>query len=450
MRLRYGLSVLLIGLLWAPTMSLATFTDVEATHENFAAIQWMEGRGVIKGYDDGTFHPEWQVNRAEALKIILLASNIVVDENVAPEAEALFPDVKPDQWFYSYVEKALEMGIVRGYPDGTFRPERTVNWAEMLKMIYLSNGVDPGAVTRSPYPDVNAADWFAPYVSDAKDKNLISINPDGYFHPDWEVVRGDLTEVMYRFSYVEEFDGTVFPLALNWAFYQHPNANVGFQIPFGWKLVTGTNGELVAWYQDDFYYQKGWDRTTPHSAVVSLFWDSNEDALSTPTYFDQVREGLGAYGDIQQTNTVAADDYQALLLEYEGDYESMRDIVVDLPDGFLIVQGTYGKGRLAEQLGTLVREIQSSVRYSEPLPPEEPEAVPEDAVAEARTKIQKDGQGQTTLDLFEDRSLIETDTIGVGTGPVDYFYSEWADVTLKYERSFDVILDIETGQTTAF
>jgi len=67
-----------------------------------------------------------------------------------------------------------------------------------------------------------------------------------------------------------------------------------------------------------------------------------------------------------------------------------------------------------------------------------------------RMNIQVDRKGQQMLDLFEDRNLIETDTIGVGTGPVDYFYSAWADVTLKYERSFDVILDIDEGQTTNF
>ena len=64
--------------------------------------------------------------------------------------------------------------------------------------------------------------------------------------------------------------------------------------------------------------------------------------------------------------------------------------------------------------------------------------------------MQVDGQGKTAISLFSDALMIETDTIGIGTGPVDYYYSAWADVTLKYERSYDILLDLEEGQTTAF
>jgi hypothetical protein len=447
------LPYILTGLLLVPSLALASFTDVPEEHEYFAAVQWMQGRGVIQGYEDGTFKPEGDVNRAEALKIILLASEIDVelpdDEGEgAMVKEDLFPDVKAEQWFYPYVEKALELGIVDGYPDGTFRPEQTVNLAEMLKIIYLANEFEPELVTESPFADVDAEAWFAHYASDAKAKNFVDAESDGFLHPDWKATRGLLTEVMYRYSFVESSDSTVFPMALNWPLYQHPSANMSFQIPFDWTLATGSNHELVAWHEDTLYNQTGWDRTTPHSAVVSIFADANEEGLSTNDYFDQVREGLGAYGELKETSTETAEDYQSLLLEYESPYENMRDIVVAFPEGFVTIQATYGKGRLAEQLAEQIKEIHSSVRYSEA--PVVPELDLDEVMQEARSNIQQDGFGQLTLEFFEDRELIETDTIGVGTGPVDYFYSEWADVTLKYERSFDVVLDIEDGQTSAF
>ncbi|MBU0488531.1 MAG: hypothetical protein KKD31_11345, partial [Bacteroidetes bacterium] len=72
------------------------------------------------------------------------------------------------------------------------------------------------------------------------------------------------------------------------------------------------------------------------------------------------------------------------------------------------------------------------------------------AVEAAMSAIQVDGIGQDVLDLFEDLVLVETDAIGVGTGPVDYFYSPGGNITIKYERSFDVILDVEEDETTAF
>ncbi|MFA4891529.1 MAG: hypothetical protein WC604_04270, partial [Candidatus Gracilibacteria bacterium] len=61
-----------------------------------------------------------------------------------------------------------------------------------------------------------------------------------------------------------------------------------------------------------------------------------------------------------------------------------------------------------------------------------------------------EGAGQTTFGLISDEYIIETDSIGVGTGPIDYYYSPSVDITLKYERAGDVILDYRDGQTTAF
>ena len=52
--------------------------------------------------------------------------------------------------------------------------------------------------------------------------------------------------------------------------------------------------------------------------------------------------------------------------------------------------------------------------------------------------------------LFTDLKLFETDTIGIGTGPVDYYYSALYDTTLKYERSSDTLLAMKQGKTWAF
>jgi len=69
---------------------------------------------------------------------------------------------------------------------------------------------------------------------------------------------------------------------------------------------------------------------------------------------------------------------------------------------------------------------------------------------QAKANILIEGKGQTTIDLLHDAAVFETDNIGVGTGAIDYYYSASMDVSLKYERSSDTILDIETGKTSAF
>jgi len=73
-----------------------------------------------------------------------------------------------------------------------------------------------------------------------------------------------------------------------------------------------------------------------------------------------------------------------------------------------------------------------------------------DFMTDVRSNILTEGVGQTTMDKFSDLVLIETDTIGIGTGPVDYYYSAEYDVTIKYERDSDTILAINDSQGTAF
>jgi hypothetical protein len=65
---------------------------------------------------------------------------------------------------------------------------------------------------------------------------------------------------------------------------------------------------------------------------------------------------------------------------------------------------------------------------------------------EARKNINVQGKGMETIELFNTYELIFTDTLGVGTGPVDYYFLPGANNTIKYERSFDVILDVLIGR----
>lgn len=91
--------------------------------------------GVVEGYRDGTFRPDDPINRAEALKILLLTANL----HPIPHSGALpFSDVSPNEWFTSFIEKALAYQLIEGYGDGTFRPEQPITRAEAAKITYLT------------------------------------------------------------------------------------------------------------------------------------------------------------------------------------------------------------------------------------------------------------------------------------------------------------------------
>lgn len=434
--------------LFKTPMVSASFSDVPETHEHYAAILWLEGRGVIQGYEDGTFKPDQEVTRAEALKIVLLGSGIEVPEVIGFD-EIYYSDIALTDWFTKYVVKATDMEIVKGYDDGNFKPDQTINLAEALKIIMQTNTLTAETPTENPYVDVPFSDWYAGYAALAKTKYLIVADGEGKIYPGKNMMRGDLAEIMYRLSYISENFLEEFPVGMNWPTTVNAAYDITFSIPTGWQKIEGTNGEVILWAQDEANGQASFDRTTPNSARVVMQWDPNTKSLSGEDYFAQIMNGMAGYSNLNSSTTTMI-GFETWSVEYTGSYETFKDFYVEMPEGFLTIQSTYGNGALNEQWGDYISAVLGGLIYTPTEDSGETTLEPIAAVEQARAAIQVDRQGQIILDLFSDLELIETDSIGVGTGPVDYYYSAWGNVTLKYERSFDVILDLAEGNTTSF
>lgn len=134
------------------------YTDAPFVPAEAAGISLLTSIDAISGYPDGTFKPNRTLNRAEFLKIALASYPKI---RVSPsDAEACFPDVSEDDWFSQYVCLAKKRGIIKGYPDGDFKPARTVNYAEALKM--LSEIYEYVAYSAPDEP------WYAGYVRAAQ------------------------------------------------------------------------------------------------------------------------------------------------------------------------------------------------------------------------------------------------------------------------------------------
>ena len=109
------------------------YTDAPFTPAESAGISFLTNLGAVEGNPDGTFRPNRTLNRAEFTKIALSSvPNIRVSVS---DATNCFPDVDLEDWFSRYVCLAEKRGIVQGYPDGLFHPERSVNYAEALKIL---------------------------------------------------------------------------------------------------------------------------------------------------------------------------------------------------------------------------------------------------------------------------------------------------------------------------
>lgn len=179
----------------APEQNMSEFfLDVARTHPNRDAILYLLGRGIVSGYDDGTFKPENPINRAELLKVLLEGAGVTPD---ASKFRACFTDVQ-DEWFARYVCYAKSIGWIDGYPDGWFRPEQYVNKAEAIKMVMNSQHIAlPSLLTADPFIDVPRTEWFAPYVQAAVDMDLLEDNGDS-LKPGDPMTRGSFSETLYR------------------------------------------------------------------------------------------------------------------------------------------------------------------------------------------------------------------------------------------------------------
>lgn len=192
-------------------ISETIFSDVSETHPSYEAIYYLKKHGIIKGYDDGSFRPEKSINRAEALKIILMGANYHFTDDIhfsatTNNAEKKYSDLEKNAWYIPYILKATELKIVSGYSDGTFKPEKGINKAEGLKMILKSNDVSlEENIKESLYIDVPSESWFAIYFQYYKNYHLLEIDENGSVDPAQKLNRGELADLMYRFIKREEF-----------------------------------------------------------------------------------------------------------------------------------------------------------------------------------------------------------------------------------------------------
>lgn len=108
-----------------------------------------------------------------------------------------FPDVKTD-WYAPYVCYAKSFGWVEGYPDGTFKPAQTVNKVEALKMLLNSQRVNIAeTVVSESFNDVKKGDWFAQYVYKAKSLGILE-EIGSLFYPADGMKRGGICENLFR------------------------------------------------------------------------------------------------------------------------------------------------------------------------------------------------------------------------------------------------------------
>lgn len=168
------------------------FTDVSSSHKNATAIKYLKENEIIGGYADGSFQPNKEVSRIEALKMLLLG----LDKGLNPSNEVSFPDTDSNSWYAPYIGRALKLGMVKGYPEGVFKPANPVNRAEYYKILLTAAGAEIKEASSAPFTDVALGTWFTDFVAYAKDKQITDAKTN--FNPSGNVSRAEVAETIYR------------------------------------------------------------------------------------------------------------------------------------------------------------------------------------------------------------------------------------------------------------
>ena len=179
----------------------ATFPDVAVSNAHYQAIQYLKDRLIINGYPDGLFRPDGIVTRAEILKIAANGAGIATDSFAGQNA--VFPDVANNHPLKQYVNWAQTTGIVKGYSDGTFRPEAVVTRGEAAKILLKINNLTPDTPNNYYFLDVPQTLDLAPYIYFSVLKNLVNANGNR-FGTGNGMKRGDVAEMMYLILIIKQ------------------------------------------------------------------------------------------------------------------------------------------------------------------------------------------------------------------------------------------------------
>ena len=148
-----------------------------------------EHNAYLSGYPDSTFRADRNMTRAEVAQMfyaLLLDKDVTITKS--------FSDVPDDAWYATAVKTLASLGMMDGYPDGTFRPDEPITRAEFAT-VGLAFAYDPLDASCSYY-DVGANAWYYTYVAQATTYGWIGGYPDNTFRPGNNITRVEVCVIV--------------------------------------------------------------------------------------------------------------------------------------------------------------------------------------------------------------------------------------------------------------
>ncbi len=168
-------------------------------------IEKLKQYNIVHCYEDGNFHPEKNITRAEFCKMVSIMTGMT--KEYSSDSNSLFADVPTEHWANQYVMFCFDNGLVKGVsiPQNLFAPDNNITFQDSLKILVCALGYEELAKASGGYP--------TGYVEVAKELEIINTAFDGADY----ISRGDAADVIYKTLFVplvvKNEDGTVLTVA---------------------------------------------------------------------------------------------------------------------------------------------------------------------------------------------------------------------------------------------
>lgn len=177
------------------------FKDVEDNHWAKEAIEFLGEKEIVKGREKDKYEPDSKITRAE---FVTMLSRVVEKEKIV-----LKDDVKTKEytdvaghWASENIKKFTQSGILNGYLDGTFKPDKEITREEVAKVI--SEMIEKGTLSlredgeNKEFKDVNEDCWAKKYIDKMSQIGLIEGEEDGNFRPKDSITRAEIAQIIFK------------------------------------------------------------------------------------------------------------------------------------------------------------------------------------------------------------------------------------------------------------
>ncbi|OPH58150.1 heme uptake protein IsdC [Paenibacillus ferrarius] len=160
-----------------------------------AAVEQAVNLKIVNGYEDGTFHPDGEINRAEFAVLL----NRALKLKAASKPLSFTDSQNIPEWAKSDLSSATESGLLGGYEDGTFRADRTITRAELAVIVVRALQLKTDVNAKPLFTDAaNIPQWAQAEVAAASESGIISGRDQNKFAPEASATRAEAVSLVMK------------------------------------------------------------------------------------------------------------------------------------------------------------------------------------------------------------------------------------------------------------